>query len=361
MENIRHYTRKRTRKHIIIPAVVVILAVVLIFQFILTNTSIFKPSYNVVLESKFGSVKPPLYNSSFFNASIVTFSTCSLHGKFVHSPFPILLGQQIVKDETENIQFKDAWHFKVENNETSQVLEYLVITDSDSVIYEPGNPNMQLGFRPLSSYNTTSSYTLEGYSFNYTIESETYNVLRPLWIGTIKQYTLIEKARGHLADLIGEEYQRDNFVVMPAFYGYQVRDDPDRLWKYTIMFCYRISIDDYLAEREVTVHFNSSKEYVGTSRAPPIDNLMPFNVSRTQAISIGIAAGLPSKPYIFEADIYFWKKLHQSKMRIDRYVWVVNAWDRKPNTNGASTFTAYIDVHSGRVYGLERFSVAVVT
>ena len=361
MENIRHYTRKRTRKHIIIPAVVVILAVVLIFQFILTNTSIFKPSYNVVLESKFGSVKPPLYNSSFFNASIVTFSTCSLHGKFVHSPFPILLGQQIVKDETENIQFKDAWHFKVENNETSQVLEYLVITDSDSVIYEPGNPNMQLGFRPLSSYNTTSSYTLEGYSFNYTIESETYNVLRPLWIGTIKQYTLIEKARGHLADLIGEEYQRDNFVVMPAFYGYQVRDDPDRLWKYTIMFCYRISIDDYLAEREVTVHFNSSKEYVGTSRAPPIDNLMPFNISRTQAISIGIAAGLPSKPYIFEADIYFWKKLHQSKMRIDRYVWVVNAWNRKPNTNGASTFTAYIDVHSGRVYGLERFSVAVVT
>ena len=361
MENIRHYTRKRTRKHIIIPAVVVILAVVLIFQFILTNTSIFKPSYNVVLESKFGSVKPPLYNSNFFNASLVTFSTCSLHGKFVHSPFPILLGQQIVKDETENIQFKDAWHFKVENNETSQVLEYLVITDSDSVIYEPGNPNMQLGFRPLSSYNTTSSYTLEGYSFNYTIEGETYNVLRPLWIGTIKQYTLIEKARGHLADLIGEEYQRDNFVVMPAFYGYQVRDDPDRLWKYTIMFCYRISIDDYLAEREVTVHFNSSKEYVGTSRAPPIDNLMPFNISRTQAISIGIAAGLPSKPYIFEADIYFWKKLHQSKMRIDRYVWVVNAWDRKPNTNGASTFTAYIDVHSGRVYGLERFSVAVVT
>ena len=357
MENMRQYTRKR--KHIIIPTVVVILAVVLIYQFILTNTSIFKPSYNVVEASKFGSVKPPLYNSSFFNASIVTFSTCSLHGKFVHSPFPLIKGEQIVKDETENMQYKNAWHFKVENNETSQVLEYLVLADSDSILYEPGNPDTKLGFRPLSSYNTTSSYTLEGYSFNYTIEGETYNVLRPLWIGNVKQYTLIETARGHLAELVGEEYQRENFVVMPAYFGYQVRDVPDRSWKYTIMFCYRISIDDYLAEREVRVHFNSSKGYVGTSRAPPIDNLMPFKVSMTQAISIGIAAGLPSRPYIFEADIYFWEKLHRSKMRIERYVWVVNAWDRKPNTNGASAFTAYIDVHTGKVYGLERFSVHV--
>jgi hypothetical protein len=108
---------------------------------------------------------------------------------------------------------------------------------------------------------------------------------------------------------------------------------------------------------EVTVYFDSSKEHVRTDRLPQPNNLQPYNVTQTEAILYAIHAGIPDDAHTYEVRILFWEKVRSDDTPINKYVWVVGAWLMEPYSNGSVVKNAYVDPHSGEVYGLDEVSV----
>jgi hypothetical protein len=125
------------------------------------------------------------------------------------------------------------------------------------------------------------------------------------------------------------------------------------------MFFYDIQIGDYFQQLEISIYFDEDKEFTSGGRIPPVDNLQPFNVTQIQAIVYGVEAGLPIDAHTYEAGILYWKETWKEHTPIQRYVWVIHAWHEEPYTDGASATIAYVDPHTGHVYGLDTVSVVV--
>ncbi len=329
----------RKSREILITSFLLLLTVIVIFY---CNRS---PQYNL-LPIKYGSVKPPLYYSNFFDNHTITVSSCTLNGTFETKIIPLMESQEADKP---GLVFKSKH-------------EYIVLSDRDTPVYEPIDYSTLVGWKPLSSYNNSLLY-IEGYKFNQTINGVLYRFLRPYWIGDKNQYCLVEKSRHILSTELGEDYTRKYFTVFPAYYGYQVYNNPKSDWNYAVMFCYEIRVDEFYSQNEVTVYFDSKQEFVKIDRLPPIDNLQPYSVSQVEAVNIAVKHGLPRNAYCYESRIYYTGKIHGvlSDVPLNRYVWVVTAWRSTPYVDGAKGVTYFVDPKNGNVYGHEEFEINVMS
>ena len=152
------------------------------------------------------------------------------------------------------------------------------------------------------------------------------------------------QARDYLVDVVGEEYFSKYFVQWKAEIN---RHEPEN-WYTAVGYFYYLKVDDYTTRREISIYFNQQDEMIRIDGVPSDGNLMPFFLSKDDAITLAL-------PYIVKsyvevgAGIYYVDETHND-VPIDRYVWVVKFY-HSPRKSNSGTFTSvYIDPNTREVY-----------
>ncbi len=158
------------------------------------------------------------------------------------------------------------------------------------------------------------------------------------------------QARELLVEATGEEY----FTKYFEFKGAQFNDwEPDD-WLTRVDYGYRIQIGNYTATREVEFYFDKVNRLLRSSGVPPAGNLMPFSVSREEAINI--AKGQVTQSYVeIEAEIRYVER-SVNKVPVNRYVWQVVFYLNKKSAPSGSMIEVLIDLKSGEVIDIARVS-----
>ena len=159
----------------------------------------------------------------------------------------------------------------------------------------------------------------------------------------IQAYELLVKA-------VDEEYVTKYF----EFKGVQFNDwEPDD-WLTRVDYSYRIQMGNYTATREVEFYFDKANRLLRSEGVPPTGNLMPFSVSREEATNI--ATGQVTQSYVeIESEIRCVER-SGNNVPVNRYVWQVVFYLTKKSAPSGSMIEVLIDLKSGEVIDVARFS-----
>ena len=158
------------------------------------------------------------------------------------------------------------------------------------------------------------------------------------------------QARELLVEAAGEEYFTKYFEFKGAQFNNWEPDD----WLTRVDYSYRIQVGNYTATREVYFYFDKANRLLRSSGVPPTGNLMPFRVSREEAINIALEQVTQSYVEI-EAEI---RCVEHSinDVPVNRYVWQVVFYLVKKSALSGSTIQVLIDLMSGEVIDIARHS-----
>jgi len=156
-----------------------------------------------------------------------------------------------------------------------------------------------------------------------------------------------EHVRAIIVEAVGEEYFDRYFELVFAQYNeYQ----PDN-WLTAVTYFYNIQVDDYTAKREVVLHFDKEYNLLSTSGLPRKGNLMPYNITRAQAIDI--ASANVSRRYVeVDADICFIRKMRDGS-HLDIYLWAVHFYNVPRDSRSGSATHILVDPISGEILSAE--------
>ena len=158
-----------------------------------------------------------------------------------------------------------------------------------------------------------------------------------------------EQVRAIIVEAVGEEYFERYFELWCAQYN---EYEPDN-WLTAVTYFYYIQVDDYIAKREVSLYFDKENNLLSARGLPQKGNLMPYNITRAQAIEI--ASSNATSLYVeVDADIYYVKKMHDGPT-LDRYLWCVNIYRVPRDSRSGSATRILVDPVSGEVLGVEDY------
>ena len=159
--------------------------------------------------------------------------------------------------------------------------------------------------------------------------------------------TPYDQAKQIIIEKLGKDYYENYFSYVGTnsnLKAYAKSND----WCYQVRYNYFIQIGEYNATREVNVYYNILNNFVSYNSMPQFDTLMPFNVTREEAIDLAKLTDPDNNTDDFDAEIYFWKK-SSDKGLINRYVWSVSFY-RTPRTLSSGSFWhVLLDPHSGEI------------
>jgi len=156
-----------------------------------------------------------------------------------------------------------------------------------------------------------------------------------------------EQVRAIIVEAVGEEYFERYFEVVFAQYN---EYKPDK-WLTAVTYFYYIQVDDYTAKREVVLHFDKEYNLLSTSGLPRKGNLMPYDITRDQAIEI--ASSNVSRRYVeVGADICFIRKMRDGT-HLDLYLWVVHFYYVPRDSRSGSATHILVDPISGEILSAE--------
>lgn len=158
------------------------------------------------------------------------------------------------------------------------------------------------------------------------------------------------QAREILVEAVGGEYVTEYF----EFEGVQFNDWEPEDWLASVKYYYKIRVGDYSASREVYIRFSKMNEYLSSTGVPVKYNLMPFNVTKEQAVEI--ALGNVEREFVeTDAEIYYVKRLFNGT-RIGRYLWCIDFYHNKKYSSSGSATRVIIDPIIGQVIEAEMYS-----
>ena len=146
-----------------------------------------------------------------------------------------------------------------------------------------------------------------------------------------------------LVEAVGEEY----FESFMEFEGVEYNFlEPDE-WLTRVEYKYLLQVGNYSATHEIYIYFDWINRLHLSIGVPSSDNLMPFNVSREEAINI--ALDQVTQRYLeVEAEIWFVKRsIHD--VPLNRHVWHVSFYLTEKSALSGSLIEVLIDLHSGEV------------
>ncbi len=156
-----------------------------------------------------------------------------------------------------------------------------------------------------------------------------------------------EQVRAIIVEAVGEEYFERYFELVFAQYN---EYGPEK-WLTAVTYFYHIQVDDYTAKREVVLHFDKEYNLLSASGLPRKGNLMPYNITRAQAIDI--ASANVSRRYVeVDADICFIRKMRDGS-HLDLYLWVVHFYYVPRDSRSGSATHILVDPISGEILSAE--------
>jgi len=153
---------------------------------------------------------------------------------------------------------------------------------------------------------------------------------------------IIDKARRYIISEVGEDYFNTHFTFRDSITDYRIERGP-----YRVDFHYNISAGNYATTETVMIYLDSEGNVTETIGVPTERSLMPFKISREDAIRIAKKAGLPEAITGYDVAIHYYGG------EIDAYVWCVGLSfvpESVSYTVGGAGVA--IDANSGKVYGI---------
>ncbi|MFH1178875.1 MAG: hypothetical protein V1710_00790 [Candidatus Bathyarchaeota archaeon] len=153
------------------------------------------------------------------------------------------------------------------------------------------------------------------------------------------------KARSIIIDKYGEDY----FYRYFELWNIQRNGDTGN-WAISVTYFYNIDVANYSTQEEVYFKFDSMLNFVSANRLPEEDNMMPFTISREQAISV--ALNQVTREYVeYDAEIYFRNKIEGTS--INKYLWTIIFYHSPKNMSSGESTVVYVDPVSGIIEVIE--------
>jgi len=159
-----------------------------------------------------------------------------------------------------------------------------------------------------------------------------------------------QQARSMLIEAVGEEYFESYMELKSVEYNFF----PPEEWLTYVQYEYLLQVGNYSVTHEIYILFDWVNRLHLSIGVPSSDNLMPFNVSREEAINI--ALGQITQRYLdVEAEIRFINRL-VNDVTLNKYVWQVVFYLTKKSAPSGSVIEVLIDLHSGEVFDVARLA-----
>lgn len=155
-----------------------------------------------------------------------------------------------------------------------------------------------------------------------------------------------------LIEAVGEDYFMEHF----EFKGVQYNDWEPDAWLTNIAYSYHIQMRNYTATQEVYFQFDKMNRFIGSQGIPPADNLMPFKISKEEAINIALV-NVTQKYLEVDAEIRFIKR-SVNDIPLNKYVWQVIFYITKKSASSGSMVEVLIDLHGGEIFEIARLAWA---
>jgi len=254
----------------------------------------------------------------------------------------------------------ELWHF-------FQNLEQKLLQDQNLDLLELTEEQIELMVEMRETLNTIMSITETEYQINtkyieidestleeslqasnYLLEliEDGYEVFK---YARAPRDVLLEKARAYIVEHVGEEYFDRYFT----YWGFEECTTED--WRYRVGFFYNIQVGNYTEISEVCLWYDSTLSMIRYTAVPSADNLMPFNVTREEAIDIAIKEAGSIGWVDVDVVIHYCDELLDGTP-FNKYVWVVGLYLNPREAMTGSLLSIIIDPHSGTVIESERIS-----
>ena len=164
-----------------------------------------------------------------------------------------------------------------------------------------------------------------------------------------------EQARKMIIDSVGEEYFNLHFTL----HSIGLNDWEPENWLTQVKYMYNIEIGNYSREIEVDMYFDKINNFLRSSAIPSSDNLMPFNVTREEAIRTALNVR-PGSYVEIEAEICHINRL-LNKTSLGKYVWNVSLYNTPRYVRSGSLIRVLIDPHTNEIYEIERIGWTAIS
>ena len=155
---------------------------------------------------------------------------------------------------------------------------------------------------------------------------------------------------GLIVSSVGEDYFKAHFRLGNVF----VYNSTDGDWFAQAQYLYEVSVGNYTGICDASAWFNERGEVIYVEGIPRRDNLMPFSVTREQAIELAKYRGKPGQFNGVDAEIRY-IGTYTILPRVDKYAWDINFWritGGDPMLGGVTGIMTdvIIDANTGYVY-----------
>jgi hypothetical protein len=162
-----------------------------------------------------------------------------------------------------------------------------------------------------------------------------------------ENHTYVDVAQKLIEDQVGENYFAEHL------YLYSTAFNPtNENWHAQVLYAYKLKIGNHSNLEDVSVWFNNDGTIAWTQGIPPKNMLMPFNVTREEAISIAEKYQPPTNGSLIGAGIRNIATF-QILPKYGGYAWVVDYWHMDTmDSSGVSygtTTDVFIDLYTGTV------------
>ncbi|MCW4014486.1 MAG: hypothetical protein NWF07_16070 [Candidatus Bathyarchaeota archaeon] len=156
---------------------------------------------------------------------------------------------------------------------------------------------------------------------------------------------VVSKAEAYIIDNCGVDYYEKYFRIKSV----QRNNNKDE-WAISVIYNYDLEIGNYTTQEEVSFLFNSNPDIISSRGIPDKNNVMPFNISKEQAIKI--ATNQTIKDYVqIEAQIQYKEKIMQKS--VNKYLWTIVFYHTSNQNSGGEATFIYIDPNIGQIEGME--------
>ena len=197
------------------------------------------------------------------------------------------------------------------------------------------------------------------YTFRNKWNGEFSRVIEPygLWIDEMP--SPLEQARMIITSRVSLDYFEKYF----EYDNYQTHDGSAGSWNQHIGFNYNIEIGSYFGTLQVEFKFDSEDYllcyyYYLDNGLPEADNLMPFYVTREQAVEIALAnnEGIDPPEEVVSRIGYMKRNRADDVIGINEYTWVVYLYQDPRDSWSGDIIEYYIDLYTGRILRIDNIS-----
>jgi hypothetical protein len=154
------------------------------------------------------------------------------------------------------------------------------------------------------------------------------------------------QAERMLVEAVGRRY----FETWFTFSGVRYNLDTPSEWLSVVSYLYRLSVGNYTGFERVCFYFDKMNRFNRSLGVPFQGNLMPFNISRGEAIEIALAE-VTKEYYELDADIA-WGVVNW--FNESRYVWLVEFHHPEGPASGGGYTGVLVDLYSGEILDISR-------